>query len=230
MNKRKIILISASILAICWVIASINNSTKSINYESLNGFDELIDLREADESNFVEANKNMLNVLEQIWRKHGYYAVTHSGAKFSTDKKKADVTESAGNQISNISFIYSYDNLTSYMYEDIGRSNLGIFIENVRCDENFTFEDDVIKDSVNIFTGLTNKELQEAEEVIDLEKISEIFNTSYCSHGKENIVLHTWRKGIEIKGTIETSYNSRKEEWVHELKLYFSIRSYSNKK
>ena len=227
MNKQKIMLISAGILILLAIIFISN--MRPTDYESLNGFGELIDLRKADESNFVEANENMLNILEQIWEKHGYYASMLSEEKFSADKKKANVEKFAGNKDSDISFLYSYDNLTSYKHVDTGMSSLRIFIESVGCDKNFTLEDGVIRDSVNLFTGLINKKLQEAEEIIDLERISKSFNERHF-HGKEKVVLHVWRNGIEIKGTIKTSYNSRRVEWIHELELEFSIRSYSNKK
>jgi len=232
MSKKKKIFIYVGILAFL-AIAFIGGRKKPIDYESLEGFENLITLREADESNFVEANENMFNLLKQVWKKHGYYTYTIS-EDAREKEKKADVAMAAGSKNSDISFIYSYDNLTSYMYEDTGYSYLSVFIDNVKCGdngENFTFEDDVIKDSINLYTGLINKELQEAEEDINLEKISESFKKSYVSHSKkEEVVLHTFRKGIEIKGIVETSYDNKKEEYVHGLRLTFAIRSYSHPK
>lgn len=225
MDKRKKIFISVSIVAFLAIIFI--SSIKSTDYKKLKGFENRIDLRDAEKSNFVEANENMYNMLKQIWESYGYSTYI-DWEKSSEDNKKADVLKHAKKSNGDISIYYGYDNLTSYVYEECGRVDLTIYKE-VKSEEKVNFEDsDIIKDSINLFADLTTKELQKDESIIDLEKYSKAFDTSYF-YETEKVVFEQESNGIKIEGSIKTSYDKNKK-WNHTVILRFSIESYSYKK
>lgn len=222
MDKRKKVFIGISVLILLAIIFI--SSMRPTDYKRLKGFEERIDLRDADKYNFVKANENMYNMLKQIWTRHGYS--TYSDIeRISDDNKKANVLKHAQSSSSNIRIFYSYDNLTSYVYEECGSSNLTIY-KDVKYGEELNFEySDIIKDSINLFAGLTDKKLQNAEEFIDLKNYSKAFDTGYF-YETEKVVFEQESNDINIKGSIKTSYD-KNEKWVHTVILNFSIESYS---